>query len=356
MAHELGHALGLPDYYHWIDRSAGARGRRWVLGCWDLMAAGSWGCGRIEEPRLTFGPTHLSAHSKHRLGWIDYVQLGEVWNEEIYLDPVQTSGRGLRIALDGTGDEYLLAEYRARVGFDEALPAAGVLFYKQDLGASLFPDPAGAAPYFLTVLEQDDDDGLLRTDPQGGDRGAAGDVWGVGSVGELHALSRPPLLTSAGAATPVTVHEVSVVGGRARLVVPTPKLVAPAGSPALPASVRVAGGVPPYVASWYGPNGVSVVVVGDEILVTGPPASATTLELALSVQDAAGAGSETLLASPGGYTGWAPELTELLAPLLGLEENPLGAAQRGFLDRIGNRNGSYDVGDVRRWLREHPSG
>jgi len=110
MAHELGHALGLPDYYHWIDRSAGARGRRWVLGCWDLMAAGSWGCGPVDDVPGDFGPTHLSAHSKHRLGWIDYLEVGEVWNQVVFLDPVQTSGRALRIPLDGRGREFLIAE------------------------------------------------------------------------------------------------------------------------------------------------------------------------------------------------------------------------------------------------------
>jgi M6 family metalloprotease-like protein len=56
MAHELGHAFGLPDYYHWVDRSAGPRGRRWVLGCWELMAAGSWGAVRWRSRVGCSGP------------------------------------------------------------------------------------------------------------------------------------------------------------------------------------------------------------------------------------------------------------------------------------------------------------
>lgn len=64
LAHEFGHALGLPDYCHWIARNAGAEGRRWVLGCWELMAAGSWGCGPTTTPTGTFGPTHFSAPVK----------------------------------------------------------------------------------------------------------------------------------------------------------------------------------------------------------------------------------------------------------------------------------------------------
>ena len=34
ITHEFGHALGLPDWYHWIDFSSGPYGRRWVMGCW----------------------------------------------------------------------------------------------------------------------------------------------------------------------------------------------------------------------------------------------------------------------------------------------------------------------------------
>ena len=43
IAHEFGHVLGLPDYYH-PTASGGPVGRRWILGCWELMAAGAWGC------------------------------------------------------------------------------------------------------------------------------------------------------------------------------------------------------------------------------------------------------------------------------------------------------------------------
>jgi M6 family metalloprotease-like protein len=359
MAHELGHALGLQDYYHWIDRSAGARGRRWVLGCWELMAAGSWGCGPAEDPRADFGPTHLSAHSKHRLGWIDYIEVGEVWNEEVVLDPVQTSGLALRIPLDAEGREFLIAEHRAQTGFDAQLPASGVLFYKQDLTASLQPDPESGDPYFLTLLEHDDDRGLLRTDAEGGDRGVATDAWGAaGTAGALHAASRPPLRLSAGGATSVTVHEVSVVGSRARLVVstsPTPRLVAPGSPAALPVSLRVAGGVIPYRASWYGPEGLAVTLDGDELRLAGSPDMGLP-ELVVAVHDAVGTASRPLVVSPSGYAEWTIDVPELLRPILELDGEPLSDVQLGFLDELGNRNGRYDVGDLRRWLRENPAG
>src|SRR4030095_3202975 len=49
LAHELAHLLfGLPDLYHVVGGGTQIwEGRRWVMGCWELMAAGSgWGCGK----------------------------------------------------------------------------------------------------------------------------------------------------------------------------------------------------------------------------------------------------------------------------------------------------------------------
>ncbi len=94
IAHEYGHVLGLPDFYH-PTASGGALGRRWVLGCWELMAAGSWGCGPHAESRDPFGPTHLSARNKNLLGWLSFtdVPLGGVVEQEFVLNPVQSSAR-----------------------------------------------------------------------------------------------------------------------------------------------------------------------------------------------------------------------------------------------------------------------
>ncbi len=111
----------------------GAAGRRWVLGCWELMAAGSWGCGPVTESRDPFGPTHMSARTKNVLGWVDYVEEGSVREHEIFLDPIQESGQALRIPLDPAGNEALILEYRTKTGFDSQIPAEGVLIYHQDI-------------------------------------------------------------------------------------------------------------------------------------------------------------------------------------------------------------------------------
>ncbi|MSR20024.1 MAG: M6 family metalloprotease domain-containing protein [Gemmatimonadetes bacterium] len=358
LAHEFGYALGLADYYHWIDFNAGARGRRWVLGCWELMAAGSWGCGAVDDPTGAFGPTHLSAPLKQQLGWSRYIDVGEVWNQEFVLPSIQSSGVALRVPMGGDGTEFLIAEYRARSGFDQALPAQGVLFYKQDTDAARQPDPTSGAPYYLSVLERDGNRGLLKTHFEGGNRGEAGDVWGVGGgANELHALSVPALRLSNGAAASVTVHEVSVVNGQARLVLSTsaiPRLVPPAVPiSSLPASLRIAGGTMPYTVVGSSTEGVLLAVSGDDITLSGPTATGGAVQVVVSVTDAAGTASAPLVAWAAGSFVWEVEVSELLRPLLGSQGPPISYGQADYLDAAGNANGDYDVGDLRKWLRTH---
>ena len=95
--------------------------------------------------------------------------------------------------------------------------------YKQDLTASRRPDPTTNAPYFITVLEQDDNNGLLRNSYEGGNRGEAGDAWGVSNSAAKQRASPGPavLRLNSGAVKAVTVHDVSILDGRARLVIST---------------------------------------------------------------------------------------------------------------------------------------
>jgi M6 family metalloprotease-like protein len=364
IAHELGHALGLPDYYHWVDRAAGALGRRWVLGCWSLMAAGSWGCGPVQEPPDPFGPTHLTAHSKAVLGWVDYVETGEVWNERIELGPVRATGTALRIPLDTIGREYLIAEYRERAGFDAELPAEGVIFYKQDSNAHRTPDPASGSPYYLSLLEHDGNGALLELSSEGGNRGEAGDAWGVGgAVDKLHAQTPVPLRLSDGAATSVTVHEVTVQDGVARIVISTslhPRLVAPSGTVEVAQvvsfleSIRIAGGTMPFSAMGSVPDGLGVVAQGDELVVTGSMTGAGPVDLFLWVHDAKGEISEPVAVSLSAPVVWSAALDELLRPFLDEPGESLAPEELLYLDDRGNRNGGYDVGDLRKWLRTRP--
>lgn len=361
MAHEFGHALGLSDYYHPTANGIQPEGRRWIMGCWALMAGGSWGCGRIDESRVAFGPTHMMAHSKHQLGWIEYMDIGEVWNEEIILDPVQTSGVALRVPMGDAGAEYFIAEYRAQIGFDAQLPADGVLMYKLDEEGERRPDPL-TDPYLVTLLEQDGDRGLLRNHLEGGDRGVAGDAWGVGGISsKLNAETIPELRLSSGGRTPIMIHEVYVEGGQARLVISTgrtPKLIEPAQPfevtriRSFLESVRIAGGTGPYTASGTLPNGVFLSSAGDELFVGGSVLDEGPYDLVVSVQDALGNRSADIAVTLLAPIAWTVEVVSLLQRFLQSGSDPLTPGELDYLDSVGNENGRYDVGDLRKWLRE----
>ncbi len=361
ITHEFGHALGLPDFYHWIDTSAGPYGRRWVLGCWALMAAGSWGCGPVTDDRKAFGPTHMIGFSKDYLGWIDFADPGEVWNETIELSPIEISGEALKIPLDDIADEYLIVEFRDTIGFDRDLPGRGVLMYKQDIDAFLRPDPASNDPYFLTMLEADDNRSLVRTALEGGSRGEIGDAWGVGTGTGLHALSAPGLRLDDGGWTTVQVHEVSVEGDRARIVLSTgrtPKLVEPGGAfdvapvRSFRAPVRVAGGRGPYQVAGTLPDGFTLEPGGDELVLIGSVRTGESTEVSFAARDSNGAVTNTVTVVVRASGEWTVEIASLVQTFLDSPAAPLSAGEMKYLDELGNANGQYDVGDLRKWLRE----
>ncbi|MGM0483328.1 MAG: immune inhibitor A domain-containing protein [Candidatus Krumholzibacteriota bacterium] len=74
--HELAHALGLPDLYD-TDVSKG-------IGYWGLM-----GFGELNTPE---SPAHMSAYSKHKLGWADLIEVG-LQERAVRLGPVISSGK-----------------------------------------------------------------------------------------------------------------------------------------------------------------------------------------------------------------------------------------------------------------------
>jgi hypothetical protein len=221
IAHELGHVLGLPDLY---DSSQGLlpEQRRWVVGCWDLMAAGSWGCGTMNREDWV-RPTHFGAWEKERLGWLDALTVvDEVLDDQFILDPVQSGEQVLKIPLDpglpSVQAEYLLIEYRTKDGFDADLPASGVLVYHVDPKIS-GNRPCDTCPqqYRVELLEADGNNTLRRTFLQGGNRGEAGDAWGVNGPGRITNSTYPSTRRTDGSASPVTIYEISLDGGQARV-------------------------------------------------------------------------------------------------------------------------------------------
>ena len=221
MAHELGHVLGLPDLY---DRSQGLlpEERRWVVGCWSLMAAGAWGCGTSNREEWV-RPTHMGAWEKDRLGWLGGLEVvGAVLDQEFVLDPIQDGEKALKIPLENgfppTQSEYLLIEYRTREGFDQDLPAAGVLVYHIDPKIKT-NQPCDTCPqsYWVELLEADGNNTLSLNFLQGGNRGEAGDAWGVAGPGKLTTNSYPSTRLTSGSPSRVSIYDISIEGGQAHI-------------------------------------------------------------------------------------------------------------------------------------------
>lgn len=273
IVHEFGHALGLPDLY---DQTEGVlpEQRNWVIGCWSIMAAGQWGCG----PALAQGrwdrPTHFSPWEKDELGWLpDLVTAGEVLDAEFTLRPVESSGEVLRVDLSPT--EYLYIEYRDGSGFDVNLPGTGILVYHVDLTRLTGSRRCRGCPqiYRVSLLEADHDHSLIIPEGDGGSRGEAGDIFGPGTVHRLTNATLPSSRLNSGAASDVTIREMEVADGVARIRLSTRTL----------------------------------------------------------------------------------PLDALLEPFFTGTPGPLTGEEREYLDRLGNGDGAFDLGDLSLYLREHPS-
>ncbi len=225
IAHELGHVLGLPDLY---DRTRGIEpeDRIWVVGCWSLMAAGSWGCGTSNRSGWA-GPTHLGAWEKEQLGWLSDVQVVEdALGGELSLQPVIESQRVLKIPLEfgapADTNEYLLVEYRKQEGFDVDLPSSGVLIYHVDPTIAGNQPSQATRPWHKVRLEEADGNrGLLRTFPEGGNRGEPGDAWGALGPGRFSNSTEPATRLNSGSPTGVTFYDIALDGDVARIELST---------------------------------------------------------------------------------------------------------------------------------------
>jgi M6 family metalloprotease-like protein len=114
--HEFGHMLGLPDLYA-RPENPGSEG----LGRWCAMATEARN-GR---------PQHFSAWCKEQLGWIKPVAIDPRVPQKLILAPVNDSAKEcFKVLIRLDGSEYLLLENRRRKGFDESLPAEGLLIWR----------------------------------------------------------------------------------------------------------------------------------------------------------------------------------------------------------------------------------
>ncbi len=123
---EFAHDLGVPDLYNTTN---GPNHAKLILGPWELMDKGSWN----GDPPGSL-PAHMTAWLKMQLGFIsgstlETVPLGP---STILVDPTEIPSNNvhaIKIPLGNSQNstQYYLVEVRKQIGFDAALPNAGVL-------------------------------------------------------------------------------------------------------------------------------------------------------------------------------------------------------------------------------------
>ncbi len=119
IAHEMGHALDLPDLYD-TDSDDGTDSEG--IGDWGLMGSG----GHNEQ----VSPAHMSAWSKDFLGWVDVTTIVANQNS-VQLQAVQSARTVLRVDVPSK-NEYFLLSNRQRVGSDSFLHEPGLLVWHVD--------------------------------------------------------------------------------------------------------------------------------------------------------------------------------------------------------------------------------
>jgi M6 family metalloprotease-like protein len=116
LAHEFGLLLGVPELTPRPD-NPGSKG------------AGAW-CGmsnQVENGK----PQHFSAWPKEQLGWMKPTVIDPTVPQKLILSPIEGNPQEcFKVLIKLDGSEYLLLENRKHKGFDESLPAEGLLIWR----------------------------------------------------------------------------------------------------------------------------------------------------------------------------------------------------------------------------------
>ena len=176
VAHETGHAFGLPDLYDTdLNSAAATQG----IGEWGLM-----GSGNYASP---YSPSRFEAWSLFELGWVTLDTLSS--GRQIRLPPVATSDTVLYLPIAGTDEFYLLENRQAEesdtaqmnLSFGARYKAPGLLVWHIDQGqvdehGFVTDNRVNVGPIHGVALVQADGRQDLRQ-PGGQNRGDAGDSY-----------------------------------------------------------------------------------------------------------------------------------------------------------------------------------
>ena len=113
ICHESSHILGLPDMY---DTSYETN--NFGMGNWDIMDSGCY----LNDGNT---PCSYSAYERYFLGWLDPIVLDSP--DQIELEALNISNKACILKSENSENEYFMIENRQRTGWDQYLPASGML-------------------------------------------------------------------------------------------------------------------------------------------------------------------------------------------------------------------------------------
>ena len=176
--HEFGHCLGLPDFYP-------TNGYNYFgMGNWDIMDNGCYLSGGHR-------PAGYTSYERHFMGWMDFIE--PVENTSYTLPPLNTDdGVAIKVTNDANSDEYYLLEYRVKTGWDEFLPAEGIMILHVDYDQLAWdentPNNNGSHPRMS----------LIPADNELSNRSTRTDLWPQGGLDSLTNYSMPPAMVYTG--------------------------------------------------------------------------------------------------------------------------------------------------------------
>lgn len=173
ICHEFSHCLGFADLYDIYHN--GSAGGNYGMGSWDLMSGGNHnGDG--------YCPAGYTAYEKMVAGWTDPVEL--TGNTTVTdLNSIADGGQAYIFYNPAAKNEYYMMENRKREGFDQKLPAAGLMVYHVDYDPTVWAYNCPNA--YLTGVNDHERmtfipaDGLRTSDTE------TGDTWPYGNTSTL---------------------------------------------------------------------------------------------------------------------------------------------------------------------------
>ena len=120
ICHEMGHVLGLPDFYDTDYEGSG--GQAIHLSSWDLMAGGNYN-------NSSKTPPYLSALERQMLGWLTPITL-TASTSNCTLPAISDSNKAYKVVL--STNEFFMFEHRNKKKWDAYIPAKGMLVFQGD--------------------------------------------------------------------------------------------------------------------------------------------------------------------------------------------------------------------------------